>query len=346
MTARILIAALALLLAACGQARTGGQTGNASERVVNVYSGRHYDSDQRIYDAFTEKTGIQVRVLPAGGDQLLERLKAEGDATQADLIVTADAGNLYRLAEAGLFQPSDTPALQEGVPQAYRDPQGRWWAFSKRARVIAYRKGLVDPATLTSLDVLAEPRFRGEVCARSSTNVYNLSMLASRIERDGRAAALTWARAVRGNFARDPQGGDVDQIRAVAAGICRVAITNHYYYARLIPSTAPEDQAVIQAVGITFAGQTRGAHINVSGAGVSAYAPHREEAIALLEFLVSPEAQAMLPPGNEEFPIRPGVAVGATLEGLGTFTEEQMPLEALGRHQAEAAAVFEEAGWR
>jgi iron(III) transport system substrate-binding protein len=341
MAARILIAAFALLLAACGQSQSGG-----AERVVNVYSGRHYDSDQRIYDAFTAKTGIQVRVLPAGGDQLLERLKAEGDATQADLIVTADAGNLYRLAEAGLFQPSDTPALQEAVPEAYRDPQGRWWAFSKRARVIAYRKGIVDPASLTSLDVLAEPRFHGQVCARSSTNVYNLSMLASRIERDGRPAALTWARAVRNNFARDPQGGDVDQVRAIAAGVCEVAITNHYYFARLIPSTAPEDQAVLQAVAITFADKTRGAHINVSGAGVSAYAQHRVEAIALLEFLVSPEAQAMLPPGNEEFPIRPGVPIGAVLEGLGTFTEERMPLEALGRHQAEAAAVFEEAGWR
>lgn len=340
----LVFAVLAALLAACSP---GGSGGDGAHRVVNVYSARHYDSDQRIYDRFTELTGIEVRTLPAGGDQLLERLRAEGDQTQADVIITADGGNLFRLADAGLLQPIDTPALREAVPEHYRDPQNRWWAFSKRARVIAYRKGVVDPATLTSMDVLATPAFHGHVCARSSTNTYNLSMLAARIERLGRPNALAWARGVRQNFARDPQGGDTQQLQAIAAGVCTVTITNHYYYLRMVASADPADQAVANAVGLVFPDQQgAGTHINVSGAGVSAYAQHKAEAIQLIEFLLTPEAQEMLPVGNEEYPIRPGVPLTPQLQALGTFTEERVPLDALGRHQAEAAGVFEEAGWR
>ncbi len=340
-------ALLALALAGLGACTQQDSPDAASEAVVNVYSGRHYDSDQRIYEAFTAATGIAVRVLPASGDQLLERLRAEGDQTQADLIVTADAGNLYRFAEAGLLQPVESDALRAGVPEAYRDPQNRWWAFAKRARVIVYRKGAIDPASLTSMDVLASSALRGKVCARSSSNIYNLSMLAARIEREGGDAARAWAQGVRANFARDPQGGDTDQIRAVAEGVCDVAISNHYYLVRMAASADPADRAVAEAVGIVFPDQAgAGAHVNISGAGVSAYAQHRDNAQALLEFLVSPEAQAMLGPGNEEFPVRPGIAATPELAALGAFQEERVPLDALGRRQAEAAALFEEAGWR
>lgn len=316
-------------------------------RRVNVYSSRHYDSDQALYDAFEASSGIQVRVLPAGGDQLLERLRAEGDQTEADLIVAADAGNLWRLQEADLLQPVTTPALQASVPARLHDPQGYWWGFSKRARIIVYRKDALDPASIISMDDLASARFRGQVCVRSSTNVYNLSMLSARIAREGADNARAWARGVRENFARDPQGGDTDQIKAVAAGQCQVAISNHYYLLRMMASEDPADRAVADAVGIIFPDQGgAGTHVNISGAGVCAHAQRKPEAVALLEYLVSDGAQAMLAPLNEEYPIRPEIAPTAALAALGAFREEDIPLEALGRHQAEAARIFEEVGWR
>jgi len=339
--------ALATAVAACGQS---GATGAAPQAggVVNVYSARHYDSDKAIYDAFTAKTGIEVRQLQSNADQLLQRLEAEGDATQADLIVTVDAGVLNRLAEANVLQAVDTPALREAVPARMHDAQNRWWAFSKRARVIAYRRDAFTGTNTPpqSMNDLANPRYRGQICARSSTNPYNLSLLAARIERDGEPAALAWARGVRANFARDPQGGDTDQLRAMAAGTCSLSIVNHYYMARLAASADPADQAVAQAIGLVFPAD--GVHVNVSGGGVGRYAPNRDNAVALLEFLVSPEAQAMFPAGNEELPVRAGVPVTPQLEAIGAtnFTEETVPLPALGTRQAEAARVFEQAGWR
>lgn len=314
---------------------------------MNVYSGRHYDSDQRIYDAFKAARGIEVRVLPASGDQLLERLRAEGDATEADLIVTADAGNLFRLKDAHLLQPVVTPALQAAVPAKLHDPEGYWWGFSKRARVIVYRKGAIDPASIASMDDLAGPALRGKICARSSSNVYNLSMLAARIERLGAENARAWARGVRANFVRDPQGGDIEQIRAIAAGECTVSISNHYYYLRLVTSPDPADRAAAEKVGLLFPDQAgAGTHVNISGAGVSAYAKRKAEAVELLEFLVSESTQRMLAPLNEEYPIRPDIPPTPALAALGTFKEENVPLDALGRHQAEAAQIYEEVGWR
>jgi len=337
----------AATLAACGQS---GSTGAAPQAggVVNVYSARHYDSDQAIYDAFTAKTGIEVRQLQSNADQLLQRLEAEGDATQADLIITVDAGVLNRLALANAFQPVDTPALREAVPARMHDAENRWWAFAKRARVIAFRSDAFTGANAPpqSMNDLSNPRYRGQICARSSTNPYNLSLLAARIERDGEPAALAWARGVRANFARDPQGGDTDQLKAVAAGTCSIAIVNHYYLARLAASADPADQAVAQAIGLVFPAD--GTHVNVSGGGVGRYAPNRDNAVALLEFLVSPEAQAMFPTGNEELPIRAGVPLTPQLEAIGaaSFTEETVPLPSLGVNQPAAARVFEQAGWR
>lgn len=332
-------------LSACG-ARSS-DSGGGSAGHVNVYSARHYDADRRIYDLFTQRTGIEVRVLASSGDQLIERLRQEGDQTEADLIVTVDGGNLWRLTEANLLQPVTTPALEAAVPTRFHDPENRWWAFSKRIRVIVYRRGQVDPATLSSMDDLAAPRFRGQVCARSSQNTYNLSMLAARIERSGRANALAWARGVRENFARDPQGGDIEQIRAIAAGECQVAISNHYYYLRLVASGDPADRAVAEQVGVFIPDQQGvGVHTNISGAGISAYAQRRDAAVQLLDFLIAPESQHLFQELNNEFPIRPDTALIPRLAALGRFHEEQIPFEALGQHQAEAARVFEEAGWR
>lgn len=314
---------------------------------VNVYSARHYDSDRQLYAAFEAATGVAVRVLPANGEQLLERLRAEGDATEADLVVAADAGNLWRLQDAGLLQPVMSAALEANVPARLHDTDGNWWGFCKRARVIVYNKQAVDPAHVASMDDLTNPRFRGQVIARSSTAVYNLSLLASRIERLGAENARAWATGVRANFARDPQGADTDQLKAVAAGEAQVTISNHYYLLRLATSEDPADRAIAERLAISFPDQAgAGTHVNISGGGVSAYAKRKDRAIELLEYLVSDTGQNTLAPLNNEYPIRPTISPAPELAALGTFKEEQVPLSALGRRQAEAAAIYEAAGWR
>jgi iron(III) transport system substrate-binding protein len=326
-------------LAACGRGAGGD--------YVNVYSARHYDADRRLYDAFEEATGVAVRVLEASAEQLLERLRVEADATEADLIVAADAGNLWRIKDAGLLQSVTTPALEQGVPARLRDPEGAYWGFTKRARVIVYRKDAVQSAEVASYDDLANPRFRGQIVMRSSTNTYQLSTLASRIERLGADNARAWAAGVRANFAHDPQGSDTDQIKAVAAGEARATLCNHYYWLRLQQSADPADREVAARTGLVFPDQAgAGTHVNISGAGVSAHAKRRDRAVQLLEYLVSDEAQTLLAPLNDEFPIRPAIAPAPALAALGTFKEEDIPLDALGRHQAEAARIFEEVGWR
>jgi iron(III) transport system substrate-binding protein len=335
------LGASAAALAACS--RPDASAG----AFVNVYSARHYDSDRALYAAFQQKTGVEVRVLPAAAEQLLERLRAEGDATEADLVVTADAGNLWRLEAAGMLQAVTTPALERDVPPRFHDPRGYWWGFSKRARVIIYRKDAVDPASVASMNDLATPRFHAQVCARSSSNVYNLSMLAARIEKLGADNARAWARGVRNNFARDPQGADTDQIKAVAAGECQVTIVNHYYYLRLLTSSDPAERAAAEKVGLIFPDQNGvGAPVNISGAGVSAFAQRKDRAVQLLEYLVGDDGQRTLAPLNNEFPIRLSIAPSPALAALGSFKEEDVPLDALGRHQAEAAQIFEEVGWR
>jgi iron(III) transport system substrate-binding protein len=325
----------------------GCNSGGGSRSVVNVYSARHYDADRRLYTAFEEATGVAVRVLPANAEQLLERLRAEGDATEADLVVAADAGNLWRLKDAGLLQNVTTPALEQGVPARLRDPEGAYWGFTKRARVIIYRRDAVRSEEVASFDDLARPRFRGQIVARSSTNIYQLSTLASRIERLGADNARAWAAGVRANFARDPQGSDTDQIKAVAEGEAQATLCNHYYYVRLQQSEDAADREVAEKVGLVFPDQTGpGTHVNISGAGVAAHSKRRDEAVRLLEYLVSDEAQTLLAPLNNEYPIRPEIAPSPALEALGSFMEEDTPLDALGRHQAEAARIFEEVGWR
>jgi iron(III) transport system substrate-binding protein len=341
-----LLSACGLLLAACGGAPP--REPDETQRVVNVYTSRHYDADQRLYALFTARTGIEVRTQEKRGEELLALLQAEGDQSPADLIVTVDAGNLYRLQEAGLLAPLASAAIADAVDARYRDPNGRWTGFSRRARVIAYRLDAVDPSSITSMDDLANQAFRGRVCARSSTNIYNLSMLAARIERHGPDAALGWAQGVVANFARAPRGGDTDQLKAIAAGECDLAIVNHYYLLRMQRSEDPAEREAAALIGMTFPDQgpnQPGAHVNISGAGVAAHAPHPAEAQALLEFLVSTEAQSLLAELNEEFPVRPDAPLPEALAAIGPLREETTPLSALGQHQAEAARVFEAAGW-
>jgi iron(III) transport system substrate-binding protein len=336
-----LMGASAAALAACSR---GG--GGASD-YVNVYTARHYDADRALYAAFEEATGVRVRALTGSAEQLLERIRAEGEATEADLFISADAGNLWRVKEAGLLQNITTPALEQGVPQHLRDPDGAFWGFTKRARVIVYRKDAVQPEQVANYDDLANARFRNQIVMRSSTNTYQLSTLASRIERLGADNARQWAAGVRANFVRDPQGADTDQIKAVAAGEAKATLVNHYYLVRMMKSEDAADREIASNVGLLFPDQAgAGTHVNISGGGVTAHAQRRDRAVQFLEFLVSDAAQNVIAPLNTEFPIRPSIAPAPELATLGSFREENIPLDALGRHQAEAARIFEEVGWR
>lgn len=342
----LLALAAAALLVGCGQPAPKADA-PAQASVVNVYSSRHYDADAAIFAQFETETGIAVRTLEAPGDQLIERLRAEGAASPADVILTVDAGNLWRLTQAQMLQPVASEAIAAAVPANLRDPEGRWVGLSKRARVIVYAKDRIKPEAVATYDALAKPALKGKICARSSTNVYNLSLLAARIERKGMADALAWAKGVAANLARPPQGGDTDQIKALAAGVCDVAISNHYYLVRLQTSADPIDREAAAKVGLVFPDQAGdGAHVNVSGAGVAANAPNRDAAVKLLEYLVGPAAQAEFAALNDEYPVRADVALPPELAGLGAFKEDPLPLAALGQRQAEAQKLFDEAGWR
>jgi len=358
---RAAAAALVLALAACapsGQGGSGGQAtgggggdaaaaGCASGGVVNVYNARHYDSDRQVFDQFTARTGIQVRQIQGNAEQLQARLEAEGADSPADVVITVDAGNLWRLEAAGLLQPVTTPALEAAVPATLRSNDWFWYGFSRRARVIAYDRQDVRPEQVATYDSLASPAMRGRVCVRPASNVYNLSFLAALIERRGEDQARTWAAGVTGNFARRPEGNDTDQLRAVAAGVCDVALVNHYYLLRLARSQDPADRAVAQRVALSFPDQNAsGTHINISGAGVARHAPNRDNAVRLLEFLVSAEGQTLLARGNDEYPASPATPSGnPELDALGNFTADPIEMSAYGRNQATAAAIFNEVGW-
>lgn len=341
MPARRLAAPLAML--AAGFAGIG----TASAEEVNIYSARHYDSDQALYDAFTEKTGIEVNVLEGSSDQLIERIKREGAASPADVMMTVDAGRLWRAEQEGVFQSIESPVLDERVPAAMRHPENKWFGFSQRVRAIFYDPNDIDPANLKSYEDLADPRFKGEICIRSSNNIYNQSLLASLIAHHGKEEAEAWAQGVVDNMARDPEGGDTDQILGVASGECNIAVANHYYYARLLESDDPEERAAAEKVKVLFPNQDgRGVHINIGGAGVVRNAPHHENATRFLEFLASDEAQALFVEGNHEYPVVEGAAKDPVLDSLGDFKTDDLNVSALGENNPEAIRIFDRVGWR
>lgn len=311
---------------------------------VNVYSARHYDTDFALYERFTELTGIEVNLIEGGSDALTERILSEGELSPADLLITVDGGRLWRAAEAGVFQPVESEVLEARVPATLRDPDNRWFGLSKRARVIVVNReeGLPVPARYEDL---AAGAYRGRVCMRSSSNIYNLSLMASLIESVGAAEAEAWARGVVDNFAREPQGNDTAQLRAVASGECGISIANTYYLGRLMGSDDPADRAVVEALQVVFPNQEdRGAHVNISGAGVVRTAPNRDAAVQFLEYLTSDFAQRLFAEGNNEYPVV-GETTGPIGE-LGEFREEQVNASIYGKNQAEAVRVFDRAGWR
>ena len=333
------------MLVACGG--TGVEPEPTSAGVVNVYSHRHYAADKLLFERFEEKTGIQVRVVKSAADQLIERLASEGASSPADLLVTADVGRLWRADDAGLLQAVESDVLTTSIPEHLRDPEGHWFGLSQRARVIVYDRERVKPDELSTYEALTAPQWKGRVLVRSSANLYNQSLLASFIAHDGRESAKVWAEGIVANFARSPKGSDRDQMKAVAAGLGDVAIVNTYYVGLLLNSKVAEERAVGERMGVFFPNQEgRGAHVNISGAGVTAHAPNRGNAIALLEFLVSDEAQAVFASANYEFPVKPGIEVGEPLSAWGSFRSDTIPLSKVGAKQSEAVEVFDEAGWR
>lgn len=311
---------------------------------VNVYSARHYDTDLALYDRFTETTGIEVNLIEGSSDGLIERIVNEGRFSPADLLVTVDAGRLWRAASDGVFQVTRSEVLNERVPQHLRDPDGYWFGLSKRARVIVYNKKAGLPEAVADYEDLSAAGLGG-VCMRSSGNIYNLSLLGSLIEYLGAAKAERWAAGVVANFARQPQGNDTAQIRAVASGECRLSIANTYYVGRLLGSTAPEDVAAVENFGVLFPNQgNRGTHVNISGAGIAKHAPNRDNAQQFLEYLTSEFAQKLFAEGNNEYPIV-GPASGPVAR-LGEFEEDVLNATVLGARQATAVRIFDKAGWR
>ncbi|MGM0460711.1 MAG: Fe(3+) ABC transporter substrate-binding protein [Bacteroidota bacterium] len=319
----------------------------SSADEVNVYSARHYDTDLELYDRFTEETGIEVNLIEGGSDELIERINSEGVNSPADVLITVDAGRLWRAKEAGVLQQHRSDELNRVVPEQLRDLDDMWVGLSKRVRGIIYHKDRVEPDELEGYWDLTDEKWEGRICIRSSNNIYNQSLVASLIETHGVEDTEEWAAGLVANFARDPQGGDTDQIRAVAAGECDIAVANHYYLARLMNSDDSEDQDVANAVDIHFPGEEDGGtHVNISGAGVAANSPNREHAVAFLEYLATEEAQELYAVANNEFPIVDGMMLPEVLQSFGTFESDAVNVTSYGENNPEAIRLMDRAGWR
>ncbi len=318
-----------------------------SQAQVNIYSAREENLIKPILDRYSEQTGTTINLITGGADELIKRLELEGENSPADLLLTVDVGRLLRAKQADLLQPVESDVLAEAIPEQYRDSEGYWFGLSLRSRVIVYDKTRVNPSELSSYEALADPKWKGKLCVRSSSNIYNQSLTAAMIEHQGVEATEQWARGLVANFARNPQGGDRDQISAIAAGQCELAIVNTYYLAGMLRSEVGNNRETAERVAVFWPNQDdRGAHINISGAGVAKASQRPQEAVRLLEFLVGEEAQAWYAETNNEFPVREGIAPSEVLRSWGEFKADDVPLEALGKHNADAVRLMDRAGWR
>ncbi|MEX1236114.1 MAG: extracellular solute-binding protein [Roseovarius sp.] len=321
--------------------------GTAMAAEVNVYSSRHYDSDQALYDQFTEETGITVNRIEGKADELIARLEAEGDNSPADVFITVDAGRMARAEEAEVLQAHASETINGAVPEYLRHPDDLWFGISQRARIIFYAKDRVETPPQT-YEALADPAYEGQVCIRSSSNVYNQSLLASIIEADGAEAAKEWATGVVGNMARAPQGGDTDQLRGIVSGECDIAVANHYYFLRGFEEEVEGLTSGIDNIGWVWPNQDgRGAHVNLTAAGMAKSSPNPEEAKALLEFLVSDFAQQHLANQNYEYPAVESVEVDGATSRLGDFeADSTTPTAAFSANAKDAQAIFNEVNWQ
>lgn len=331
------LAAAALVAGACAA---------TAEGEVNLYSSRHYDTDERLYSDFTDATGITVNRIEGKADELIARMKAEGANSPADILMTVDTSRLKRAKDEGVLQTIDSAVLEERIPTNLQDSDNQWFGFSQRARIIFYDKNEVAEPPLDYLS-LADPKYKGLVCHRSSSNVYSQTLLASVIENHGEEAATIWAQGMVDNFARDPQGGDTDQLRGIVSGECDIAVANTYYFARALRIDVSGVSENIDQIGWIFPAQeAEGAHMNLSGGGVAAHAPNRDNAIAFLEYLSSDQAQQYFSAGNDEFPAVEGVTLSDSVAKLGTFKADKVDLSAVALNLPAAQKIFNDVGWK
>ncbi len=314
---------------------------------VNLYSARKENLIKPLLDRFTAETGIKVNLVTGKADALLKRLSSEGRNSPADVLLTTDAGRLYRAKAAGVTQPFVSEALQALVPAQYRDPEGHWYGLSLRARPILYVSGKVTPDELSTYEALADGKWKGRICIRSSSNIYNQSLVASLIAANGEAETEKWAEGLVRNLARPPKGGDRDQIKAAVAGQCDIAVANTYYLAGMLTGDDPEQRTIAEKMKVFWPNQAgRGTHVNVSGAVLTKASKHREAAIKLIEFLAGDASQQWYAETNGEYPIRPDVAVSKTLAAWGEFKADALNLSRLGELNPSAVMLMDRAGWR
>jgi iron(III) transport system substrate-binding protein len=318
----------------------------AQEKVLNLYSARHYQTDEKLYDNFTKQTGIKINRIEGKEDELMERIRNEGANSPADVFITVDAARLGNADALGLFAPVKSKLLDSRIPAHLHTDT--WFAFSTRARVIIYNRNAVKAEDVATYESLADPKLKGKVCSRSGSHPYNLSLVASLIAHDGEAKTEEWAKGVVANFARAPKGGDTDQIKSVALGECGVAVSNTYYLARLIRSDKVDERRMMERVGIVWPNQAdRGTHINISGAGMVKTAKNPEAALKFLEYLASDEAQRYFADGNNEWPVVAGAATGnPALDAMGRFKADTLSIGTLAKNVAAAQKLLDRAGYR
>ncbi|MCL8008657.1 Fe(3+) ABC transporter substrate-binding protein [Gelidibacter japonicus] len=334
------IMCLMTLIVACGDSKT-------TKQEVNVYTHRHYKADDELFTKFTEETGIKVNIVNASADELIQRLETEGQNSNADILITVDAGRLYRAQSKDLLQPVSSEVLEANIAPEFREKEGHWYGLTYRARIIAYAKDRVNPEDIKTYEDLADPKWKGKIVIRSSENVYNQSLLASIILADGEEKAKEWAEGVVANMARNPKGSDRDQVKAVASGEADIAVVNTYYIGLMLNDENVEERKAGESVGIIFPNQDgRGTHVNVSGIGVTKYAPNKDNAIKLMEFLSGEEAQQVLANLNYEYPINPKATKASILKTWGDFKADPVELYKLGEYNSKAVMIFDEAGWK
>ena len=327
----------------------------AQEKILNIYSARHYPTDEALYSDFTKATGIRIQRVDADDAGILARLKAEGAASPADVILLVDASRLWRAETDGLFLPVKSTKLEDAIPAHLRAPAAAnggtpWFGLSTRARLVVYDKTKFTTADVDSYEKLADPKFKGQLCIRSGSHPYNLSLFGAMTEHLGAVKTEAWLKGLVDNMARTPKGGDTDQIKAVAAGECGVAVTNSYYLARLMRSSNPADRAVTEKIGVSFPNQASwGTHVNIAGGAVAKHAKNVDSAIRFLEYLASPTAQNHFPNGNNEWPVAKGVSFdNPALKAMsgGTFKSELIPISAVGMHQVKVQQMLDRVGFK
>lgn len=330
--------ALGLIFASCA-------TAAYADGELNLYSSRHYDTDEALYDNFEKQTGITINRIEDGADTLIARMQSEGELSPADLLLTVDAGRITRAADADLLQPLKVAAADEKVPDSLQDGDDLWTGVTTRARIIFYDKNDVTEPPQTYLE-LADPKYEGMICTRSSTNVYMIALLGSIIANEGEEAAKEWAEGVVNNFARKPQGGDTDQLRGIISGECDIVLSNDYYYARGFRKEVEGLTDGVDQIGYVFPNQdTTGTHINISGIGLAKHSPNPENARKFVEYLLTPEAQKMIADGNDEFPVVDGVAPSEAVQKMGDFKRDSLPLNDFAKNAAQATAIYNAAGY-